>query len=69
MSTPEEEILQRAETEVAERKARVEAEAAASRLALDKTIAKRRLYSLHACCKNEQRTMDGGCRNCGDPCL
>lgn len=21
------------------------------------------------CCKNECRTMDGGCANCGDPCL
>jgi ribA/ribD-fused uncharacterized protein len=21
------------------------------------------------CCDNEDRTMDGGCRNCGDPCL
>ena len=21
------------------------------------------------CCANEDRTMNGGCRNCGDPCL
>ncbi len=21
------------------------------------------------CCENEDRTMQGGCKNCGDPCL
>ncbi|QFZ84579.1 hypothetical protein GFK26_18295 [Variovorax paradoxus] len=24
---------------------------------------------LHPCCLNEKRGMNGGCTNCGDPCL
>ena len=23
----------------------------------------------HGCCENESRSMNGGCKNCGDPCL